>query len=61
MLHELMRGLEEMRAQHAHESLHSPASKTEFEFGRVSGLYQGLTVAIQAVTKCMADSDEDTE
>ena len=61
MLHELIRELEEMRTQHAHATLHSPAAKTEFEFGRVSGMYQGLTVAIEAVMKCMADNDEDTE
>lgn len=49
------------RAEVATSALMNPADRTQFEYGRVSGQYQGLTMAIEAVKEIMADKDEDDE
>ena len=49
------------RDEVANSALMHPAERTEFEYGRVSGQYQGLTAAIEAVTSVLADNNEDEE
>jgi len=43
----------------AHSALKNPADRSAFEYGRVSGQYHGLTIAIEALTSVLADKDED--
>jgi hypothetical protein len=43
----------------AETALLKPADKTEFEYGRVAGLYQGLTMAIEALQDVLADREDD--
>lgn len=47
------------RGKLANAALMHPSERSEFEYGRVSGQYQGLTKAIEAVNSILADRDED--
>lgn len=58
-MEKLLNRLLEQRAHLAASALMHPTDKTEFEYGRVAGLYQGLTTAIEAVQNVLADGDED--
>lgn len=49
----------EQRAQLASQALLQPVGRDSFEYGRVSGLYQGLTKAIEALQDVLADNEED--
>ncbi len=42
----------------AHDALTKPADKTEFEYGRVSGLYQGLSKAKEILLQLQAGDEE---
>lgn len=54
----LLNRLLDQRDKLAHAAL-NPTEKSEFEYGRVSGLYQGLTMAIEVVQAMLDDKDED--
>lgn len=49
----------EQRAELAASALQHPGGRDGFEYGRVSGLHQGLTMAIEAVQEMLADREED--
>lgn len=49
------------QAEVAKEALLKPVSGTAYEYGRASGQYQGLTMAIEALQDLLADRDEDDE
>jgi hypothetical protein len=55
----LLNRLLEQRKGIAETALLQPADKTEFEYGRVAGLYQGLTMAIEALQDVLADREDD--
>lgn len=58
-MEKLLALLIEERSGVAHTALRNPGGRDSFEYGRVSGLYQGLTVAIEAVQNVLADKEED--
>ena len=58
-MEKLLIRLLEQRQQLAETALMQPSDRTGFEYGRVSGLYQGLTMAIQAVQNVLADNEKD--
>ena len=60
-MEKLLIRLLEQRSEVANSALLSPSDRTAFEYGRVSGLYQGLTKAIEAVQDVLADRDEEDE
>jgi hypothetical protein len=49
----------ERRSELAHVALSAPKDGTEFEYGRMVGRYQGLTIAIEAVQDMLADKEKD--
>lgn len=49
----------ERRSEIAHVALANPSGRDSFEYGRVSGMYQGLTVAIEAVQAMLADKEDE--
>ena len=55
----LLISLIERRSELAHAALETPKDGTEFEYGRMVGRYQGLTMAIEAVQEMLADKEED--
>lgn len=57
-MEKLLIRLLEQRAQLAGQALLQPVGRDSFEYGRVSGLYQGLTMAIEALQDVLADKDE---
>jgi hypothetical protein len=57
-MEKLLNRLLDQRTQLAHAAM-SPTEKTEFEYGRVSGLYNGLTMAIEVVQEMLDDRHED--
>ena len=60
-MEKLLNSLLVKRAEVATSALMNPADRSEFEYGRVSGQYQGLTMAIEALQNVLADKDEDDE
>lgn len=60
-MEKLLTQLIELRSAHAHEALLRPSERSSFEYGRVSGLYQGLTMSIEAVQNMLADNEERDE
>ena len=58
-MEKLLAALIKQRSEVAHEALTRPADKTSFEYGKVSGLYQGLTTAIEAVQDMLADKEDE--
>ncbi len=57
MINDLVRRLEERQAELAKAALGTPAAKTEFEYGRVSGQYAGLEDAKNLILNFVADKD----
>jgi len=57
-MEELLRKLAEHRAATANDALMRPTSKSEFEFGRSCGYYQGITYAIEALESLLSDGDD---
>jgi hypothetical protein len=47
--------LEQTRSSHAVTSLISPKDRSEFEYGRVSGFFQGLAVAEELVNQVISE------
>lgn len=60
-MEKLLISLIEQRSELADTALLRPTERSEFEYGRVSGLYQGLTKAIEAVQQMLADKEERDE
>jgi len=60
-MEKLLNALLLKRAEVATEALLKPVSGTAFEYGKVSGQYLGLTMAIEALQDVLADKDEDDE
>lgn len=58
-MEKLLVSLIERRSDLANSALMSPSGRDSFEYGRVSGLYQGLTMAIEAVQDMLADKEDD--
>jgi len=58
-MEKLLTALIARRAEVSHEALARPAERSSFEYGRVSGVYQGLTAAIEALQDVLADKEED--
>lgn len=56
----LAQRLEEEQLKLARSSLSAPADRSEFEYGRVSGIYAGLERAKQIVLNFQAEKDEKT-
>lgn len=56
-IQELQKRLTELQARHAQSSLSTPRSEKEFEYGRVVGVHQGLTLAIQEISKLLSEED----
>ena len=48
------------QVEHATSSLKSPKDRDAFEFGRVSGFYQGLKYAEQLVNDVLTEEDRKT-
>lgn len=57
MIGEIVRRLEERQAELAHAALASPSERTEFEYGRVSGMFAGLEDAKNLILNYVADKD----
>lgn len=58
-MEKLLASLIELRSRVAHEALSAPREgEGGFEYGRVSGQYHGLTMAIEAVQDMLADKEE---
>lgn len=53
--------LVEKRAALASQALLAPSDKSSFEYGRVSGLYQGLTLAIDELQELQREQEEEDE
>jgi hypothetical protein len=51
--------LAKAKVEHATHSLTSPKDRDAFEFGRVTGFYQGLLVAEQLVNEVLAEEEKD--
>lgn len=60
-MEELIRSLQKTQFEHAQAALLNPANRTEFEYGKVSGLYQGLNIAIEALKEFDAGKEEEDE
>lgn len=60
-MQELLIRLQVRRAELATTALQHPTERTEFEYGRVSGIYQGLTMAIEALQELQAEKEKDDE
>ena len=58
-MEKLLVALIEQRAEVADQSLKQPADRSAFEYGRVSGMYQGLTMAIVAVQDLLAEKEDE--
>lgn len=55
----LLNLLIERRSELAHAALATPKDGTEYEYGRMVGRFHGLTDAIEAVQKMLADKEDD--
>lgn len=55
----LLVSLIELRSQVADKALAAPKDGSSFEYGRVSGQYHGLSMAIEAVQQMLADKEDD--
>lgn len=53
----LLQRLETEQARLAHEALKQPAASTEFEYGRVVGMYAGLERAKQSIVGLFEDKE----
>jgi hypothetical protein len=58
MLAKLIRALETEQQTFAADALVKPRTLDASEYGRVSGIYQGLERAKQLIQKVIADEDE---
>ena len=54
----LLQRLETEQARLAHEALKQPAASTEFEYGRVVGMYAGLERAKQSIVGLFEDKEK---
>ena len=54
----LLQRLETEQARLAHEALKQPAANTEFEYGRVVGMYAGLERAKQSILGLFEDMEK---
>jgi hypothetical protein len=55
-----IRALRDKQAEFARESLSKPQARDAFEFGRVSGIYVGLALAME-LFETILDGDEKEE
>ena len=53
----LLQRLETEQVRLAHEALKQPAASTEFEYGRVVGMYAGLERAKQSIVGLFEDKE----
>ena len=53
----LLQRLETEQARLAHEALKQPTANTEFEYGRVVGMYAGLERAKQSILSLFEDKE----
>jgi hypothetical protein len=54
----LLQRLETEQARLAHEALKQPAASTEFEYGRVVGMYAGLERAKYTIVRLFEDKEK---
>lgn len=54
----LVRRLEERQAELAKAALSAPQDRSEFEYGRVSGIYAGLEMAKEMILGLQAEKDK---
>ena len=58
-MQELIRSLIQLQSEHARAALLNPAERNDFEYGKVSGFYQGLNAAIEALKEFEAGKEEE--
>ena len=54
----LLQRLETEQVRLAHEALKQPAASTEFEYGRVVGMYAGLERAKHTIVRLFEDKEK---
>ena len=60
LVNAIVNALQKAQREHADAALASPQEHTAYEYGRVSGIYAGLGLAWQIVTKAIGE-DEDAD
>ena len=55
----LLADLIQRRSELAHAALATPKEGSNYEYGRMVGQFQGLSIAIEAVQQMLAEKEED--